>query len=292
MDDEITQGLYGDMPENEYHADPCPEPSLSRSTMRDLLSKSPAHVFHGSKRLNPDHEEPEPESKFDLGKAAHALLLEGDDAMAVCNFDNWRTKDSQTKKAEARANGKIPMLPPDYLKTHDMVDAAIKQISECKELKVKDLKAEGKPEQTYIWKEGDVWLRVRTDWISNDNKLILDYKTTGMLAAPEKFAGHAISMGYDIQRALYPRGVEAVTGTLPKMVFVVQEDKPPYLCSFISLDPAFIEMGNQKADMAKIIWEQCLAEGKWPGYPNQVCTIDMPGYAMVQWDEKASSIGI
>lgn len=290
MNKEITPGIYN-MPEEEYHADPCPEPSLSRSTIRDLLYKSSAHIYHGSKRLNPLYEETAIENKFNLGTAAHALLLEGEDIVEICDFDSWRTDKAKNQRDEAHTNGKIPMLPPDYEKTLAMAAVAKEQIARCKELKVKSLE-EGKSEQTYIWKEDDIWMRTRTDWISNDGNLILDYKTTGMLAAPEKFAGHAISMGYDIQRALYPRGVEAITGILPEMVFIVQEDKPPYLCSFISLDPAFIEMGNQKVDYGKFIWKQCLAENKWPGYPNQVCTIDMPGYAMTQWDEKASMIGI
>ena len=285
----ITQGVYN-MPEEEYHSDPCPEPSLSRSTIRDLLFKSPAHVYHNSKRLNPDYEEPSTENKFNLGTAAHALLLEGEDIIEVCDFDSWRTKDSKIARDKAHSNGKTPMLPPEYQKTHAMVDAAIKQIAECEELQISNLQKDGKAEQSFIWKEDGIWMRVRTDWTSNDNKLILDYKTTGMLAAPDKFARHAIDMGYDIQRALYPRGVEAVTGVLPQMVFVVQEDKAPYLCSFISLEPAFIEMGNQKVDAGKTIWKQCLSSGKWQGYPNQVCSVEPPNYAVMQWEEKLINI--
>ena len=66
-------GLY-DMPEADYHADPCPEPSLSSTLARLMVNRSPRHAWTASPRLNPDHE-PVNKETFDVGRAAHAVLL-------------------------------------------------------------------------------------------------------------------------------------------------------------------------------------------------------------------------
>ena len=106
----MTEGIHN-IPEEEYHADPCPEPSLSRSTVKALLTLSPAHVFHGNRRLNPDYVEPANESKFDIGNACHALLLEGEDIAEVVEADSWRTKAAKEKRDEIYAAGRTPLLP-------------------------------------------------------------------------------------------------------------------------------------------------------------------------------------
>ncbi|WP_242401117.1 hypothetical protein [Acetobacter okinawensis] len=48
-----TPGIY-DLPEAQYHADPCPTPSLSNSVARILLDESPMHAHFSHPRLNPE----------------------------------------------------------------------------------------------------------------------------------------------------------------------------------------------------------------------------------------------
>ncbi|MCK5237706.1 MAG: PD-(D/E)XK nuclease-like domain-containing protein [Deltaproteobacteria bacterium] len=272
----------------EYIADPCEEaPSLSRSTICDLINgKTPAHVYHGSKRLNPHCEEEVAEAKFDFGTASHALLLEGEDVMEVIEADSWRTKDAKEARDAAREAGKIPMLPPQAEVVTQMVYKASIAIIGCKELGITSLLSQGKSEQTYLWKSGETWMRARPDWVRNDNKLILDYKTTGKLAHPDEFIRNAISLGYDIQDYLHTDGVHRLHGTDPDFVFVVQETTPPYLVSFIGLDGMAIDMAIDKIKYGKKIWNECLKTGIWPGYPNKVAYVDTPPYALTNWEFK------
>ena len=79
-----TAGVY-QMPAEEYHADPCPEPSLSASLIKTLLARSPLHAWHEHPRLNPNVVKEE-RKEYDRGSAAHALLLEGEDRMAVIEY--------------------------------------------------------------------------------------------------------------------------------------------------------------------------------------------------------------
>ncbi len=275
-----------------YQNGPSLVPSLSRSTIIDLLFRSPAHAWFKHPRLNPDFKKDEGEKNFDLGQAAHSLLLEGIDNATVIEANDWKTKKAKEERDEARSQGKIPLLPHQYEEVLMIVLTAKVDILDCKELGITDLQAYGDSEMSYFWKEDDTWLRVRPDWVSKDHKLILDYKTTGTSANPSDLGRHIVNMGYDIQASLYSRGVKAIQGGDPKFVFVFQEIEPPYLCSFIGLPPDFMEMGKQKVEYGIFLWQECMSKNEWPGYPSKVCWVDPPAWSLAAWEGKAQSIGI
>lgn len=275
-----------------YHTDPCIEPSLSRSIIYELLFHSPAHAWWKHPRLNPEYKEDNDE-KFDIGSAAHSLLLEGFNSVAIIQADDWRKKETKEQRDIARSVGKIPLLEKQWNNVEAMVLSAVGQIiNNCKELGIKDLLTEGDSELTYIWQDGKAFLRSRPDWVSKDRKLIIDYKTTGNSANPSEFSRQIISMGLDIQAALYIRGIKSLEGIEPKFIFVVQETSEPYLCSFIGLPPEFLEMGKSKVDYGIKIWEKCLLENNWTGYPNRIAYIDPPSWALAQWELIAQEISL
>lgn len=283
------EGIYK-ITMKDYVLDPVIEPSLSRSMIKSLLFNSPAHAWYSNPRLNPDYKEKE-NGKFDIGTSAHSLLFEGDDNIVVVEADDWRTNKAKTEREEANKEGKTALLEHQFEEVNKMVESAKKQISGCKELGIKDLSKDGDPELTYIWQEDNTWFRIRPDWISKDRKLILDYKTTGQSANPEDISRHIVSMGYDIQEALYKRGINAIDKTTPKFVFMFQENFEPYLCSFISLTPEFQEMATQKVAYGIFLWNQCIESGKWEGYPNRVCHAEPPAWSLAHWELIASRIG-
>jgi hypothetical protein len=278
----ITEpGIY-EVAEEAYHADPCAEPSLSRSCLRELLVKSPKHVrFSHPKMFGAERKESE--SKFDLGSAAHSLLLEGIDKAQVIDAADWRTSKAKEQREEARVAGKLPFLVHQYEEVLAMVEAAKQQIPECSDLGITDFYKDGKAEQTLIWQEDDAWCRVRPDWWSNDRLVMLDYKTADT-AQPEEFHRKAISYGYDIQDAFYTRGAYMLTGIDAKFFFVVQETSYPYICSFIALDPQFKELGHRKMAAGIEIWQQCMSSKRWPGYPSRVCHISAPAWELAKWE--------
>ncbi len=276
----------------EYHADPCEVPSLSRSTIIDLLYRSAAHAWYNHPRLNPNFKEDEGEKKFDIGQAAHPLLLEGLDNVAVIEADNWMTKIAKEKRNEAREQGKIPLLLHQYEEVKMMVESTHRQILSCKELGITDLQVDGDSEMSYIWQEEGTWLRIRPDWVSKDHKLIFDYKTTGISVNPSELARHIVNMAYDVQDSLYSRGVKAIHGVDPKFIFIFQEVEEPYFCSFIGLPPEFMEMGKQKVEYGIFLWQECMTRNEWPAYPNQVCWIDLPVWASLAWEKRATGLGV
>jgi len=267
----------------EYLADPCPIPSLSRSVIKDLVSKTPRHAYWNHPKLNKEYKPEESEKKFDIGTAAHSVFLQGDNIAVCLNFDDWKTKKAREARDDARSNGLIPLLPEQYDNVLAMVEVGRKALKNS-ELAI-DIK-DGDSEVTYIWKDGETFCRIRPDWISKDRIVILDYKTSSQSAEPEQFSKTVVNYGYDIQDAFYKRGVRNIEGTEPSFIFMAQEVEPPHLCSFIELDMQFQDMGEQKVKRGLHLWRECMKSGKWPGYSEGIYTIEPPAYSLAAWETK------
>lgn len=273
-----TPGIYT-MSAAKYHADPAPTPSLSNSIANVLITQSPKHAWLQHPRLGnaPNSHE---DSKFDIGSAAHMMLLERrEDGIVRVPYDDWRKKDAQEIRNAARANGQFPILERHYQRTQEMVMAAHGFMATTE---LPDILTTGLAEKVILWQEGDTWCRSRLDLLSKDHKVILDYKTTEN-ALPEVFIRQIARMGYDQQAEFYPRGMTAITGHEPTFVFLVQETSAPYLCSLVALANEYRVIGRTKFAKALDLWDQCVASKYWPGYPPHIHYAEPPAWAAVDW---------
>ena len=289
-------GVY-EISANEYHSDPVVVPSLSSSLARALIANSPLHCWFESPRLNPNFQREE-EEKFDLGTAAHALLLEGESGVQVIDAPDWRTKAAREARDAARAAGKLPLLAARWADVLAMVKSAREQLDAHTE--ADDMFTEGKAEQTLIWQEdtrdGAIYCRARLDFLHDDHLLIDDYKTTGACANPEAWTRGLFNSGFDIQAAFYLRGVRAifgtpVIGTRSFFGFAVQENYPPYALSVISLAPDALVIAEKKVLYAIDQWAKCLRANHWPGYPARICYAGLPPWEEAAWLEKETMDG-
>lgn len=269
----------------DYHADPAPVPSLSSSIAAILVTRSPRHAWEAHPRLNPNYR-PEEDQKFDRGSAAHELLLGGSDSIVVVEADDWRTKAAREQRDAIRAEGKLPLLARHFADVQKMVEIAKLAINSNEDLKGYGLDA-GKVEQVLVWREDDIWCRARLDWLSNDRKLIYDYKSTGASAEPNAWIRTMLGMTGEIQPAFYLRGNTATGGPEDaRFVFLVQENEPPFACSFVGMPPAFIDLGSRKMARAVSLWRSCMTSGQWPSYPNRIHWAEPPEWARAQWEEQ------
>lgn len=271
------------MPAEQYHADPCAQPSLSSSIARILLEKSPLHAWHAHPRLNPSCI-PEERTDFDLGSAAHALLLEGEDRMQVIDAENYRTKDAREQRDAARLAGKHPVLKARYDDVRRMADVARRAIGRCQDLAGVKL-GEGKPELVGIWEEDGAFMRFRPDWIHDHRLVMLDYKTTTD-AEPSAFTRQIGRMGYHIQAAFYRRGMMAIEGADIPFVLVAQESEPPYAVSFHGCAPSLLEIADAEVERAIDTWRECMRRNSWPAFTQRIHWAEAAGWQMAEHEER------
>jgi hypothetical protein len=260
-------GIYP-VPAAEYHADLLlDEPTLSHSIAVAITRQSPLHAWTEHKRLNPNYEAEEKET-FDIGAAAHALLLEGEDRMVVLPFENYKKDAAQHARDAARAEGKHPVLEKRYADVVEMRDVALVAIAGCEDLSGLTLRS-GRAEHTLLWKERGVVCRARPDFLFTGELVFLDYKTTTD-ATPWVFSRQIVRMGYHLQEDFYARGIKAIFGKRPKGVFMAQETREPYACSFHGCAPSVQDMAETENDHAIKTWAECLRTGRWPSHSNRI----------------------
>lgn len=279
-------GLYA-MTEAAYHADPCPEPSLSASTAHALLTRSPLHAWTGHPRLNPNWRPREATEEMEEGSALHWLLLGGSGAEpVVVDSDSFRAKDAQAARDDARAAGRPPILRRRWNQLRRCAAAVRSELRRT--LDAPPGVHVGDPEAVLVWKEDDLWCRAMVDWLPSgcaDPVPLIDLKSLGRVASPEAFSRRMAEHGHDVQAAFYRRGFRAVFGREPgPMVFLAFERKPPYAVSRIACGAQAEELGESKVEEALRIWGRCLDRDDWPGFPRRVAFVEPPRWAETDWE--------
>lgn len=266
MSEPITEpGLY-DLPAAVYHSDPVPAGSLSQTRAKTLLREA------GPARFKHIETHPEHRPAFDLGTAAHALVLgKGSERLVLVDADSWRTKAAQTERADAYSNGLTPLLTAEMRKAEDMAEALARN-----PLAVESLT--GKPEVSMFYRRDDgLWLRGQVDVLGES--CTADYKSTAD-ASSFGFSRASWKFRYHMQGAWYRRLRAWLTGEWLPFRLVAQESAAPYLVSVWELDPLAIRQGESDMDEAIAIYQQCMESGRWPGYPDEIQTLSPPDWAL------------
>jgi hypothetical protein len=275
-------GVYN-LPEAAYHSDPVPDGSLSSTGARKLLPPSCPALF----KYERDH--PRPYKKcFDLGHAAHKLVLGVGPELVGLDRPRWDTNEVKAQVADIRAAGGVPLKMDEYRQVHEMA-AAIQAHPIASALFTP---AAGEPERSLFWRddETDVWCRARLDWQphARGGRLIVpDYKTCGS-ANPQRLQKAVYEYAYFVQAFWYLDGIKALgLGEDPAFVFCAQEKEPPYLVTVFEVDATSLELGRRQSVEARRIYAECSRTGVWPGYSTDVELISLPPWVERQMDEAA-----
>lgn len=280
-------GAYN-LPDSVYHADPVVEPSLNASIAVTLEARTPRHAWAAHPRLNPAFAR-ETATQFDIGTAAHALVLHDVDGVEVIDVDAYRTKEAKAARQAAYDAGKVPLKTTEYAQVQAMADAARLQMDEHREGRDFFRPGHGLPEQTLIWNEGDVWCRLKLDWQDNNGLFFPDYKTTSGSASPLFWERNLWALAYDFRLAFYRRGIRKVIGTAePEMRLVVQETRPPYCLCILAVPQAILDEAETRVLRSIKKWAWCLKHDAWPGYPVETCYVQPPPYMIARWEEQAA----
>jgi hypothetical protein len=254
-----------DMPEDEYHT----QPALSFSGAKKLLHPFCPAIF----RHTQDNPQPH-KREFDLGHAAHKVVLGEGSELYVIDADSYRTKKAQTERDEAYERGDIPVLPVEF----DQVQAMAARVREHP-IAGPLFGGPGLAEQSLFWTDPatGVPCRARLDWLSYQ---VGDYKTSTS-AEPGHISKKVDEFGYYLQAAWYLDGAIHLdlVAEDAEFWFVFQDKNPPYLVTVVDLSPDDLQIGRERNRLAREIYRDCLEAGVWPGYSNDIVRISLPAYA-------------
>jgi hypothetical protein len=276
---EVTEpGVYPDMPIDVYHADPVPGGSLSSSGARKLLDPGCPALFKWE-RDNPTP----PKREFDLGHAAHKLVLGEGEEIVVTEWDDWRTKAAREERDAIRATGAIPLLSHEGEQVQAMAEA-IRQHPTAGALFAP---GNGVAEQSLFWQDPrhGVWRRARPDWMPHRQDggrlIIADYKTARAVD-PSALQRAVYEHGYHAQAAWYIDAVKALGlagDQEPAFIFVFQAKTPPYLVHLVELDFPALQLGAARNERALTIYAECQRTGIWPGFNDRITYLPLPAWA-------------
>lgn len=266
-------GLYPDLPESVYHGD---TESLSSTGVRTLVKAGGPAKHRGSISEDSD--------AFDIGTAAHTVLLGTGTEIEEVHEDTWQTKAAKLARANARAEGKVPLLAKQVAATREMVNAAWDR-PEVYALMTSEPDGVGEMSAYALDPVTWVMLRARFDWIlfgPDKHVTVVDYKTSKN-ASPQGFARSAADLGYHVQEAHYRRVLTELGYVVDRFVFLAQEKVPPYLTCLHEFDAEAVAVGDRIVTAGIEIFAKCKAADEWPGYSDRIHRMSLPAWAIGEW---------
>lgn len=276
------------LPDAAYRADPCPWPSLDPTLAIDLLSRSPVHAATEHPRIGRPVEPARVD--FDLGRAAHAVLLEGDTAIFPIDAEDYRTNAAKAAREKAYELGRIPVLAPRLVELQAMATAARVQLAAHDAGAV--LLASGENLEirpSLVWLESaGCWCRCRPDVVARvgDRLEMFGYVTTTGSAHPARWGARTLwgmgpdgELGRDVAAAFEARGALRVYGGREVVYrFVVQEQAMPYGLSVIDLPRVELADAGVQVERAIQAWALCMCSGFPPPYPRHILPAARPSW--------------
>lgn len=260
--------------------------AFSSGLANKLLMESPMHARYAF-----DNPADDSSTAADIGTAIHAALLEGDDVIARIEADlypakngnlpeGWTNPAIRAAREEARAAGKVPLLPWDADRVAEALVAVREQLADTELADAFNL---GEPERTWTWDEDGALCKIRPDWISS--RWHISVKTTDGSARPDAWIRRQLGpMGIDTQLAFYERGLRTMGWDGQSRLLVVEQN-PPYRIVVIGLAPSRQAYAEARADRAIAIWADCLRRNRWPGYSTQTHFAEILPFEQAQEEE-------
>lgn len=281
----LDQGLYFEIAEAVYHGDPAPEPSLSSSSAKVLLGRSPRAFAWAHPRLRATvTTRPAPPEEYDSKKAfgtcVHKLVLGRGKDVVIVDAAAWNTKAAKDERARILAHGHLPMLPGPMAEAEAIADEVGRLV---------DFRA-GPTEVVLVWRDRatdgtPVWCRAMLDSL-RDGLHIDDLKVTqAPLSLP--FVGRQVgAMGYDFSASFYRRGLAKLFPERQGRIrnrLVFAERGEPFDVFTHTLSEGELGVTDRMVQGAIDLFAACMTAGRWPGVQAREAELNIKDFHLRDW---------
>ena len=216
---------------------------------------------------------------FAFGRAAHVLILEGEDRLkeefTVGGPINPATQKPYGSKTEAYAKWAAMQTKP-VISDAESADLFAMRSSVRLHREAAAILREGEPELVYRCTMLGQPCQSRFDWIGSDG--LCDLKTCDDL---DKFEWDFRRYGYAHQLAFYRSMLGYAFGAEPSVSVIAVEKKPPFRVGVWRIDPALLDQAARDNVDAVIRLERCRHLDIWPAAYERVRSLS---FALIQGD--------
>jgi hypothetical protein len=252
-------GIYEGIRDAEYH-----QWDALGSTDLKTLATHPAGVFRYRKE-NPRTGV----AAFDVGTAAHALILEGrEDAVTVVDAPDWRSKAARDARDAAPG---VALLVSEWDAVRRMRDAAMGNPDAAA------LLTGHTPEVSLRVDADGMRFKGRLDAWHPEKRVIVDLKTTRD-ASPRGFGRAAAEYGYHAQAAHYHDMTEVLTGHAHDYYIVAVEKDRPHVTAVYEVLHDHLAAGRQVLREALETYRAARDADEWPTRHEQQ-PLELPSWA-------------
>jgi exodeoxyribonuclease VIII len=246
--------------------------AASNSSLRELGSKSPAHC-KVKQEIGIDSE------ALRFGSLFHCKMLEPE--LFASTYVAAPKLDRRTKEGKAQY-----LELCEEFGEENLIDArTFKELELSRESVLKNPTARKLVESlimrehsiAFIDEKSGALCKARLDGVTKQG-IIVDFKTT-QSAARSDFARSVFNYGYHSQGAHYLRAARSIDINSTHFVIIAVEKGTGFVALY-DLDAPTIQAGENQLDQWLPIWKRCSDSGIWPGYPEEIQTLNVPEWAI------------
>jgi len=173
----------------------------------------------------------------------------------------------------------VEIVTTEQMLTATRQAASVRQLPE-----VAALLERGQPEVSAFWfdEPSGLLMKCRPDSVAlagERSVVLLDVKTT-QDASPDAYSRSIWNFGYHLLAAHYSEGYEIASGLMVLgFAFVVVEADYPHAAAAYLIDDDGMARARRTRRRLIESYAVCRATGEWPGYPNTMQPISLPGWA-------------
>lgn len=261
-------GVYDAMPAETYHRIEAMSSSGSKK-----MRRSPAHYkLMRTKNSTPTE-------AMQLGTAIHTAVLEPhlfDGTVCCAPKCDRRTKQGKADYEAfiAAAVGKVVLSPAAFDVARRCADAVRAHPA------AKALLDGAEVEKSFFWEDARYKVPCKARWDARNHGFAIDLKSC-QDASADAFARQIASYEYHAQAAHYCSAAEHLLDASPNaFIFIAVETEAPFGVGVYQLPGAAIAAGAHLMNLALARYQEALASGTYPCYPDTIEAITLPRWAL------------
>jgi exodeoxyribonuclease VIII len=260
-------GIHYDMAEGDYRS----APAIAGSDAKHILPpKTPAHyaahMAGESKR--------EPSKAMLLGTMAHLAVLEPQ-KLDTAFVERPEGIDLRTKlgKEWKESVGSMPVLDQDEARAVRGIRDSIAANSAARDLLA------GTKSEVSLFGDSRNGLAIKGRVDAMKEGVLVDVKTTSAGADANAFSRQSFALNYHVSAAWYY--YLATLNDMPPKAFywIAVETSAPFAVAVYEIHTQALQLGFRQMTEALELIARCEDEGNWPGYGNEVQTLNLPAWA-------------